>query len=542
MNNSVLAVIPARGGSKGIPRKNLRPVAGKPMIFYAIEAAKQSKSISEVVVSTDDDEIALISSRLGARVIMRPLHLSEDITTLDPVIEHALSAAEDLCGIEFDTIVTIQPTSPLITADDVDQVVNKLFSSNADTVLTATDDRHLCWTNEGDKYIPEYQTRVNRQQLPSSYKETGAVVACNKTLLQSTGSRVGSHIELHLIESNRSFDIDTFEDLALCEYILGKKKIVFTVVGYPEVGLGHAFRAVMLANELVQYELIFICESKSQQAANYIKSFNYNVHICENGKLAEAVAYQKCDLVINDILDTSENYMSQLSGLPIKVINFEDLSDASKSADAVFNALYPNSKNKNVYSGVKYFCLRDEFIYTQPKPFSHSVENILLTFGGVDEGNITHNVLEVISQLDLDCNVDVVLGPGYQRFETLSSFNDIDNVKIIKNTKKISDYMQKADLAITSGGRTVLELASLAIPTLVICQNERETTHSFLASENGVLNLGFRGDLTRHHITSAISKLLENSDMRLSMHNKMKDIDLLKGKSRVIDKIKQIVG
>lgn len=542
MRNSVLAIIPARGGSKGIPRKNLRPIAGKPMIYYSIHAARQSQSVSEVVVTTDDDEIALIASRFGAKVIIRPKNLGEDITTLDPVIKHAALAAEDLFGQEFETVVTIQPTSPLVTANDIDQVVFKLRSSGADTVLTATDDRHLCWTAQNGQYVPEYKARVNRQQLPSRYKETGAVVACSKEQLQLTGTRVGSHIELHLIESNRSFDIDTFEDLALCEYILGRKKIVFNVVGYPEVGLGHAFRAVTLANELVQYDLVFICENKSKLAADYIKSFNYNVIICEDGQLAEAVGEENCDLVINDILDTTHDYMEKLKRFNIKVINFEDLSEASKSADAVFNALYPNSPNKNAYSGVKYFCLRDEFIYTQQKSFSESVENILLTFGGVDEGNITYKVLDIIAELNFNCNVDVVLGPGYQHKNTLSQFEGIDNINIVESTKNISDYMKKADLAITSGGRTVLELASLAVPTLVICQNERETTHSFLDSDNGVLNLGFYGEVTRQDIISAVTELFHNSETRLSMHKKMNDIDLLKGKLRVINRIKQIVG
>lgn len=539
---NVLAVIPARGGSKGIPRKNLRPVAGMPMIYYAITAARLSRTVTAVVVTTDDDEIALIASRFGAEVIMRPNHLGEDATTLDPVIAHAAFEAERLLKVEFATIVTMQPTSPLVTADDVDGVVNKYLKTSADTVLTATDDRHLCWERINGKYIPAYKERVNRQQLPTNFKETGAVVACSKEMLKNTNSRIGQNIELYLIDANRSFDIDTIEDLALCEYILGRKKIVFTVVGYPKVGLGHAFRAVMLANELVKYELVFICENKSKLAAEYIKGFNYSVIMCEDGELAQAVALQNSDLVINDILDTTEEYMANLKGLSCKVINFEDLSEASKYADIIFNALYPNSHNKNACSGVEYFCLRDEFIYTVKKPFSNTVENILLTFGGVDEGNITLNLLEIISNLDLNCNVDVVLGPGYQHKHTLVEFETHRNINIIENAKNISDYMQKADLAITSGGRTVLELASLAIPTIVICQNLREMTHSFLDEVNGVLNLGYRGNINNEEIISAISNLLDDVTIRRTMHNKMNEIDLVKGKSRVINKIKSLIG
>ena len=115
------------------------------------------------------------------------------------------------------------------------------------------------------------------------------------------------------------------------------------------------------------------------------------------------------------------------------------------------------------------------------------------------------------------------------------------HIKVLKKTKRISDFMNEADIAITSGGRTVLELATLKIPTLVICQNKRETTHSFASDKNGVLNLGHRIDISQKDINLAFKELLTNKKLRKEMVDKMTALDLTRGKQRVIKAVTSLI-
>ena len=540
---NVLIIIPARGGSKGIPRKNLRPVAGKPLIYYSIQAALSAKLKAKVFVSTDDEEIGLLAERFGASVLIRESNLADDKTTLDPVILDALSKIEGQTSEYFDAILTVQPTSPLISPNDISGAYNQLMSEALDTVLTVVDDRHLCWSFDGDKPVPAYQERVNRQELPKKFKETGAVIACSRDQLL-LGTRIGKKVGLYEVSQERSFDIDTISDLYLCEAILSRKRIVFNVVGYPAVGLGHAFRAVMLANELVKYEIIFVCGDKSKIAADYIKTYNYDVVVSDNDEdsIANTIIDLNPDMVINDVLDTSANFMTKMQNSGFAIVNFEDMGEGAKQANLVINALYPHQVPEDKFLiGPDYFCLRDEFLFigNNKNSYSERIKSILLTFGGVDEGNITLKVLEAIATTCLEENlfIEIVTGPGYSHHKALEQYitkNSYLNCTLVKKTNKISKHMLNADLAFTSGGRTVLELSALEVPTVVICQNERETTHSFASKENGIINLGYRENVSTKKIEATLKELISDPNLINKMKSKMQRMDLSSGKSRVI--------
>lgn len=545
--DKILVVIPARGGSKGIPRKNLRPMAGKPLIYYSINAALKLGPQVRVVVSTDDEEIALFAERFGAEVLMRPKELADDVTTLDAVIVCVVQQAEENWKSRYKLIVTVQPTSPLITVTEISAAIAALDKENIDTVLSVIDDRHLSWTLDNDVPTPLYEARVNRQQLPPHYKETGAVIACTREQIDS-GTRIGKNIQLLEIPHDRSIDIDTFADMALCESLLKRKRIVFTVVGYDKVGLGHVYRALMLAHELVNYEIHFVCEQSSNLAVEQIQSQHYTAHVCDDGALADTCISLDPDMVINDILDTDEDYISRLKQAYIIVVNFEDMGSGYVNADLVINALYPHQlPSDHVLVGPKYFCLRDEFLYLPAvNKKSKTVDRVLLTFGGVDEGNLTVRCLALINDYCKDNNIaiDVVTGPGYAYVQELkdwvSRFGD-SHITVAEGTRRISDFMCNADLSVTSGGRTVLELTALQVPTIVICQNHRETTHAFASSDNGVLNLGYRENVNDDEIVSAIINVIENRELLKTMRDKAGKQDFRAGKKRVISKISELL-
>lgn len=144
-NMQILAVIPARGGSKGIPRKNIRLLNGKPLISYAIQNALNSKFITHVFVSTDSEEIAEISRQYGARVIMRGEELSSDMVTLDPVIFDGMLKAESTEKTAFDYVITMQPTSPLLSVETLDKGIAYCIEGGYDTVISSVNKPHLSW-------------------------------------------------------------------------------------------------------------------------------------------------------------------------------------------------------------------------------------------------------------------------------------------------------------------------------------------------------------------------------------------------------------
>jgi CMP-N-acetylneuraminic acid synthetase/spore coat polysaccharide biosynthesis predicted glycosyltransferase SpsG len=542
----VLAVIPARGGSKGIPRKNLRPLAGKPLIWYAIRACLAAKAMTRVVVSTDDEEIALFAERFGARVVRRPTALAADDVTLDPVIIHATRQCEQAWGESYDVVVTVQPTCPLLGAADLESAIRIFAESNVDTVLSVVDDRHLYWTVKDGTPVPAYAARVNRQQLPPSFRETGAIIACRRAQIER-GGRIGSRVALYEMPPERSLDIDTPVDFFLCESILLRKRIVFAVVGSPALGLGHAYRAVTLAHELVRHAVSFVCPRSSELAIEYIKRHNYPVEVCDSSALLDTVLALQPDLVINDILDTDAQYVKSLKSSGARVINFEDLGGGGRHADLVVNALYPHpSPLEHVLVGADYFCLRDEFLHLPVIDKSRQRRSVLVSFGGVDEGDLTARVLRLLTPLCRERNVDidVVTGPGYGHHSALTELAAqlaYAGLHIVPVTQRISDYMCRAELAVTSGGRTVLELAALRVPTIVICQNRREMTHVFASAAEGILNLGYRGDVSDAQIAAALTRLLDDGKARQEMRAHLERCDFTQGKRRVIERIEAVL-
>lgn len=545
-NDKTIIIIPARGGSKGIPRKNLRPINGNPLIYYSIKASLEAQFVDKVIVSTEDEEIKLFSNRFGAEVVMRPDHLAMDSVPIDPVVEHAVDFLENKYQEQYKFVVTVQPTSPLISSQDIDSIIQKLKTNDFDTIISACEDKHLRWKVENNLIVPEYKNRVNRQLLPDTFKETGAIIACHRNVLR-TNTRIGKKIGLYAIDPIKSIDIDSYNDLWLCELILKRKRVVIAVIGSATIGMGHAFRTLMLAHELIHHEIIFVCKKNDDLAIEYITKHNYRVEVTEPEEFEEKILMLKPELIINDILDTSADYVMAQKKNGSVVVNFEDNGMGAEVADFVFNALYPHKiPQKHILVGPKCFCLRDEFLHIQKRDRKASVKKILLTFGGVDEGNLTCRLLKIISKIikQFKVEVDVILGPGYLHNDELQKIADDINTKllrIIRSTNSISEYMNNSDIAITSAGRTVFELASLEIPTIVIAQNLRETTHTFASSEFGFINLGLRSEIDDPSIYRTVLRVYEDNDLRKTMIEKMKPLDLKYGKKRVIEIINKFL-
>lgn len=199
----VLGLIPARGGSKGVPRKNIRLLGGKPLIQWTIDAARASKYLSRLIVSTDDQEIAELAQSGGAEVpFLRPAELAEDETPMLPVVQHAVHALDEPAE-NYDAICLLQPTNPFRTAGDIDGCIDLLRSTGADSVMTVlpvphqhnpywvyleSDDQTLHLSVGGPLPIP------SRQMLPPAWHREGSVYVVRRDVLLRQGSLYGAKL------------------------------------------------------------------------------------------------------------------------------------------------------------------------------------------------------------------------------------------------------------------------------------------------------------------------------------------------------------
>jgi CMP-N-acetylneuraminic acid synthetase len=221
----VLAIVPARGGSKSIPRKNLVPLAGRPLIAYTIEAAQHSKLISRCVLSTDDEEIAATGRSLGIEVpFMRPAHLAMDETPMIQVLQHALSWFKS-CAPAPDVVIVLQPTSPLRRASHIDSAIELIRTSGAETVVSVVEVPHQFLPGSlmqlaENRLIP-YVTGplvLRRQDKPRLYARNGPAVLAVRREAVEKGALYTDHVVPLEMSRRESVDIDDWEDLALAEF------------------------------------------------------------------------------------------------------------------------------------------------------------------------------------------------------------------------------------------------------------------------------------------------------------------------------------
>lgn len=225
VQSRILAVIPARGGSKGVLRKNIRPLNGWPLIKYTIDAALASASLSRVVVSTDDEEIALVSEEFGSEILMRPDEFSTDEA---PGIAPVLHAIEVLRG--FDYVVLLQPTSPLRSAADIDAAIAlciKLDAPACVSVCAAEKSPYwMYWLNNGHMkpvLIANPEKNYRRQDLATAYALNGAVYVAKTGWLLEQRSFLSDETVAYEMPAERSVDIDTSLDLLFCEFLMGRQ-------------------------------------------------------------------------------------------------------------------------------------------------------------------------------------------------------------------------------------------------------------------------------------------------------------------------------
>lgn len=232
MRRKRLAVISARGGSKGIPHKNIIDIVGKPLIAYSIEAGIEAMNqgvIDKLIVSTDDVEIAEVSKKYGAEVpFMRPQELASDQAKSIDLMIHAVDFYKEK-GVEYDDIILLQPTTPMRTSQDIIKSFEIYEKANADSLVSCYKEEYICdlvsYYREGDRAIPinpKHNGGVRRQELPDLYVRNGAIYISNISFMRKENKIFGGNMVMYEMPKERSVNLDTYYDVELARFLIEK--------------------------------------------------------------------------------------------------------------------------------------------------------------------------------------------------------------------------------------------------------------------------------------------------------------------------------
>ncbi|WP_353118268.1 glycosyltransferase [Nitratidesulfovibrio sp.] len=564
-------VIPAIKKNAVIPDQLVKRLAGVTLIQRAIDTARSVAEAADIVVVTDSQEIALVCERNGVR---HHYNAALRFTSLD-IVRELRGVLEELAAT-YPYLVIYRASCPLLTGHDIDDAFDRFRNEGADVLVTVKSIRQRVWekrdgsldailADEGpedgaddrpdegadvDATMPDHSSGTRPSPSREVYVESKALVMLRATALApGATARV-----MPYFLNDRAIEINSYQDWWLCEKLLERRHIVFVVAGYPAIGMGHVFRALMLAHEISDHKITFLCTRDSELAVKNIAARDYRTYIQHADDLgpglapglasglAQDVLRLAPDLVVNDILDTDADYMLRLKAAGVRTVNFEDEGPGASHADLVVNALYEEKhEDPRLLYGHRYFCLRDEFIAGERNPFRPRPRRVLVTFGGTDHSDFTRRTLNIIEPLcrERGIAISIVAGPGYAHREAMQAHVDALNSPLVEfthATNVMSRKMEGADIAICSAGRTVYELAHMRVPAIVMAHHEREARHTFARARNGFAYLGVMHPFREGALRRAFTRMLDE-DFRRTLHQRMQRLDFTRNKAGVVARI-----
>ncbi len=524
-------VIPALKKHAVIPDQLVKKLAGETLIARAIATARSVCQGQDIHVVTDSQEIGLICERSGVSSLINP---AMRFKSRDIVSEMQSILAE--LARDYAYAIILRASCPLLTWIDVENAWKAFHQAKADLLVTVKKVHQRLWNLKNGTLEHFFDDRDRPLVL-----ESRALIIL-RLGLQSTK---GAVIRPYFLDE-QAIEIEGYQDWWICERLLMRRHIVFVVAGYPAIGMGHVFRALMLAHEITNHKITFVATQESELAVENIAQRDYKVIREQDCDLAKTVLSLHPDLVVNDFLNTPGDYMEELRTHGVHAVNFEDDGEGADKADLVINALYEESHDDPRYCfGPGFFCLRDEFLQARRNPLRDSVGTLLITFGGTDPTNCTRRVLDIVEPIcrAYGIRIRIVSGPGYAHKESLEQhIKELENPRVTFThaTNIMSRMMEGADLAICSAGRTVYELCHMRIPALVIAHHEREARHTFARPRNGFAFVGLMQRVSDTRIRNVFLAMLKQ-DRRARFWKRQDALDFTGNKAGVIRRIEEIL-
>lgn len=535
-------IIPAVKKNVAFADDLVKNLVGISLIQRAIDKSKAIVPLKNIYVVTDSEEIRLICQRNRVCFYYNKALKLEERDLFTNIKFFTLRIAK-----KYKDIIILSPYAPLLEAEEVTAAYNRHKKEESDLLLPVKSGYHRIFQLASRRNLRQI---VFEQPGDEAFLESRAFQIFRSSLVIEDKS--ANDIKLIPYElSHDLLEIKTYQDWWVCEKLLNRKKIVFRVVGNETVGMGHIYRALSLAHEITDHEIKFVCDEKSRIAASKLAGYDYWLDTYKEDEIEEAVVALKPDLVINDTLNTEREYIEKLKSTGIKVLNFEDLGGGASFADVTINELYddPVIPGDNILWGHGYFFLRNEFSLAVPHVFEESVSGLLITFGGTDQNDFTRKTFNAVLPFCAEKNIRIYLvtGEGYGFKNELRrdiKESGYSRVVFTHATGAMSGIMEKTQLAVTSNGRTLFELAHMNIPAIVLSHHPRENTHPFADKKHGFINLGlYENGKTETLIIKELTRLVLDNSFRRTLYKRTTAFNFSgENKKRVVDRILELLS
>jgi len=533
-------IIPAVKKNVAFNDDLVKKLAGHSLIERSVNKAKEITEKKNIYVVTDSEEIRLFSQRKGVQ------HYFEKSLKLFPgAIVENLTGFLSTIADNYQAFILLSPYVPLIRVEEIEKALYEFESGKEKLLVPVKNKFSRIFTGD----------RKSAHEILSGGKESAILIESqafqiiDSDLIRHEKLRPDVQPHIYTLYDDL-IEIQSYQDWWVCEKLLKRKRIVFRVIGDKEMGLGHIQRALTLAHEITDHEIRFVCDTKSKGATDMLAGLEYWLGVYKPEEIEDQIIALKPDLVINDILNSSLDYIRKLRSNNISVINFEDLGEGAALANLTINELYdePLIPGEHILWGREYFFVREEFHDAEPNQFNEMVGSLLIMFGGTDPSDYTRKILHLIKDYCGQKNIKiyVLTGGGYPFMEELKEeIKEITPAKIeyLHSLGVVSDIMEKVQIAISSNGRTAYELAHMNIPSIVLSHHERENTHRFAREENGHIPVGvYKGVETNKRILEVLDHLIVDASFRELLFNRLKPFQFIHNKKKVVDLIHLVLG
>ena len=552
----VVAIVPARGGYDEVPYMNIKKLGPIPLVAHTLQEAVKSRYIDRVVVSTDDEKVAAVAREYGAEV---PFLRNAELVTvplIKPVIADAVQFVETEEKEKYDLVVMLQATSPFRAAQQIDEALDKLVSEEFDSVVSVREEKALMWRLVEGELKQAFGKAGRREDMEPLLREDGAIWAMRRQVLDSS-ERLGARVGYVLMDQQSSFTVHDIYDFWVAEKLVRLPRIVFRADGGAEIGMGHVYRSLAIADELCSIssaDVQFLMSADHPEGVKRVSSAGYTVRVLSDGgvdAIVEAIQEYSPNIVVNDRPFLEKNYLEALARLGASTVNLVDtLEDIEKPAEItsmiIATMRVDQLELEDYYAGPEFAILRESFA-GRAKPVRADARQVVISFGGSDPQGLTLKVLRSLDALirtRLELGVKAILGPAFSYGQELRELLPKLHYQpiLLENVEHMAEILSDADLVFCAGGMTVYEIAALRVPGIVMCQNTREVRRMEHFSRSGsVEHLGLGTEVEDKRITQAAEALLANETRRRAMSESGGKLVDARGAQRVAEVVRNAV-
>jgi spore coat polysaccharide biosynthesis predicted glycosyltransferase SpsG len=547
----VIAVVPARGGNDEVPYMNIKKLGPIPLVAHTLREAAKSQYIDRIIVSTDDDQVATVAREYGADVpFRRPAELSGPIPFIKPVIVHAIEFVDSEQNDSYDIVVMLQATSPFRTVEQIDLALDKLVAEKLDSVVSVREQRALLWHLVDGKLRELFGRPGRREDMEPFYQEDGAIWAMRREVLDRS-DRLGDRVGYVLMDKASSLTVHDIYDFWLAEKLVRLPRVVFRVDGGAEMGMGHVYRSLAIADELQSIssaDIQFLMSAEHPEGVKRVSSSGYTVRVLSEGGMegiVEALQEYSPNIVVNDRPFLEKEYLQALAKLGASTVNLVDsLEDIEKPSDItsmIISTMHEDlTELDDYYAGPEFAILRESFAGRAKSIREHAAQ-VIVSFGGSDPQGLTLKVLRALDRSGSELTVKAVLGPAFsygQELEELVSKLHYEPL-LLRNVEHMAETLSEADLVFCAGGMTVFEIAALGTPGIVLCQNVREQRRMESFSRYGsIVHLGLGTEVGENQIRATARALLSDVKRRRAMSEAGRKLVDARGAHRAAEVVK----